>query len=147
MVIRCKVTSSKAAAGNSDDVESEGGNTSAKSGNAYGGDGGDATAKGGNATAGNIAVVKQHNYSENKGCGCEPKKDQWSKDEKSKFDWKPNGGGSGSEQDNDSDIDQGDNEANGGDPKAYGGDGGDAETGNEQKFNGNAISWPSPFRF
>ena len=43
-----------------------------------------------------------------------------------------------SKVENDSDIDQGDNTATGGDATANGGKGGDADTGNKQKFNGNA---------
>jgi hypothetical protein len=38
-------------------------------------------------------------------------------------------------------VKQGDNEAKGGDATATGGDGGDADTGNEQKFNGNAFAF------
>jgi hypothetical protein len=42
-------------------VSSQGGNTSASSGNAYGGNGGNANATGGNATAGNLAGTWQGN--------------------------------------------------------------------------------------
>ena len=104
----------------------------AKSGNAYGGDGGDAKANGGDGDASNNAVVKQHNYVQDDGCGCDSKNH--------KFDGKRNQHDESSVK-NDSDIDQGDNTATGGDATANGGNGGDADTGNTQKFNGNALAF------
>ena len=44
-------------------AESEGGDTYAKSGDAYGGDGGDAKSYGGDADASDRAKVRQHNES------------------------------------------------------------------------------------
>src|SRR5437763_11283609 len=94
--------------GNSD---VEGGNTSAKSGDAYGGDanGGKANANGGDAS--NNAVVKGSNDSQSSDtCGCESQKP-------SKFDGFSNyegGHGSDVDQKNNPDITQGDNSANGG---------------------------------
>jgi hypothetical protein len=106
-------------------VSAQGGDTSAKSGDAYGGDGGNAKAHGGDATAGNIAVVKQVNASKGddkrSDCGCEPSK--------------------GDEQSNESWIGQGGNYALGGNGEAQGGYGGDANSGNLQEGNGNA--WAS----
>ena len=115
--------------GDDNEVEAEGGDTYAKSGNAYGGDGGDAKAYGGDGDASNNAVVKQHNYVQDDGCGCDSKNH--------KFDGKRNQHDESSVK-NDSDIDQGDNTATGGDATANGGNGGNADTGNTQKFNGNA---------
>src|SRR5437763_1444575 len=98
--------------GNSD---VEGGNTSAKSGDAYGGDanGGKANANGGDAS--NNAFVWGQNSSQN-------------------------GGGSDVEQQNNPDVTQGDNSADGGTADANGGDGGGANSGNTQKYDGNAFS-------
>jgi len=52
--------------------------------------------------------------------------------------------GSGSSQSNRSDVKQGSPEATGGNADAYGGDGGDANTGNTQKYNGNAYAKSEP---
>ncbi len=66
--------------GDRSEAEAKGGDTSAKSGDAYGGDGGDAKAEGGDGDASNNAFVKQSNESEggskhgsydDKGCGCD----------------------------------------------------------------------------
>ncbi len=94
-------------------AEAEGGDTTAWSGDAQGGNGGDASARGGDAYAWNYAQVGQSN----------------SADDPS---------GSRTEQDNESWIDQGDNTATGGNAEATGGDGGYANTGNTQSYNGNA---------
>ena len=120
--------------GNSE-AKAKGGDTSAKSGDAYGGDGGDAKAKGGDGDASNNAWVEQRNKSDDgkptggskyddKRCGCQERKHD-----------------DGSSQSNRSDVRQGSNEAKGGDATANGGDGGNADTGNEQKYNGNAFAF------
>jgi hypothetical protein len=116
------------------EADAKGGDTSAESGDAKGGDGGDAKAVGGDADSSNEASVKQSNESwghdegrDHHGCGCHGKKDD----------------GSGS-QSNSSEIGQGSPEATGGHAGAEGGDGGSADTGNKQKYNGNAYAKASP---
>jgi hypothetical protein len=108
-------------------AESQGGDTSAKSGDANGGDGGNAKASGGDAKAGNIASVKQVSSSDDGhgSCGCGSEK-RSSKE-----------GGSG----NHSKVEQGPNAASGGNGSATGGNGGNANTGNEQVLNGNSVSF------
>jgi hypothetical protein len=96
--------------------DSQGGNTSAKSGDAQGGDGGNAKATGGDAKAGNVASVKQSSSSDGA---------------------KKSSEGSG----NKSKVEQGENEAAGGPAQAVGGDGGPANSGNVQAFNGNSVSY------
>jgi hypothetical protein len=95
--------------------DSQGGNTSAKSGDAQGGDGGNAKASGGDAKAGNVAAVKQSSSD-----GARKSSD-----------------GSA----NRSKVEQGDNEASGGQAQAAGGHGGHANSGNVQAFNGNSVSY------
>jgi hypothetical protein len=95
--------------------DSQGGNTSAKSGDAQGGDGGNAKASGGDAKAGNVASVKQSSA---------------------------DGAGKSSEGPaNKSKVEQGENEASGGPAQATGGHGGSANSGNVQAFNGNSVSY------
>ena len=101
-------------------ARAEGGDTSAKSGDAYGGDGGDAKATGGDAGAWNEADAKQANEA---GERHRKGRDEWSSLENGAL------------------LEQGDPEAEGGKAKAEGGDGGDADTGNVQFGNGNALSF------
>ena len=97
-------------------TESEGGDTYAKSGDAYGGDGGDAKSYGGDADASDRAYVNQGNKSSGGGYG------------------------KGPDQDNESYVKQGDDEATRGNSEAFGGNGGDADTGNIQFLNGNSVA-------
>ena len=111
------------------DAKSEGGKTTAKSGDAYGGDGGDAKASGGDADASDRAGIEQNSHGSGHG------------DDHGK------GRGRGDDRGNESSVRQGDDRARGGDAKAFGGDGGDADTGNIQIGNGNslAVSLGLPF--
>ena len=109
--------------------DSQGGNTSAKSGDAYGGNGGNAKASGGDAKAGNVAHVvqksKSHGRKKHRPCD----KVRIVKDEKS-----------GGEADR-SKVKQGEyNLADGGPAQASGGYGGWANTGNFQEGNGNSFA-------
>jgi hypothetical protein len=117
--------------GKHSDASARGGDTSAKSEDAYGGDGGDANATGGDADASNDAGLHQSNESADRhhhgyDCGSDRKKDD-----------------EGSSQSNESSVKQGDPTADGGEAAAEGGDGGSADTGNEQYGNGNA--WAEVF--
>jgi hypothetical protein len=111
------------------DADARGGDTEAKSGDAYGGDGGNAKASGGDADASNGAFVDQRNES----YGGE--QDHWYGCCRSKQDDREE-----SSQSNSSDVVQGSPSATGGDADATGGDGGNADTGNEQFLNGNSIA-------
>jgi hypothetical protein len=128
------------AAGKKAKAESQGGDTSAKSGDAYGGDGGNAKAGGGDAKAGNVAHVDQkgeaHGKKKHRPCD----KVHVVKDATS-------GGGA-----NRSTVWQGwKNVAFGGPAQAEGGRGGFANSGNVQEGNGNSFakaeSWEVPFVF
>jgi hypothetical protein len=119
--------------GKHSEANAKGGDTRAKSGDAYGGDGGNAKAVGGDAHASNKAGVKQLNLSSGKRhgeCGCFGKK----------------GFDKGSSQSNTSEVRQGSPTADGGDAGAEGGYGGDADTGNKQFGNGNAYAKSAPRR-
>ncbi len=102
-------------------ASSRGGDTTAISGDAYGGNGGNADANGGSARAGNESSTQQSNSSSGGDDGF------WN-------------GGQTQGQSNWSSTHQGDNYATGGDANAYGGNGGDASTGNKQVGNGNALT-------
>jgi hypothetical protein len=135
-----------------DDAKAEGGDTSAKSGDAYGGDGGDAKASGGDANASNDAESEQVNWSKGEehgswqdhghkgdGYGDHGHKGDGPKGDGPKG---PRGKDHGEDsQENLSWIHQGDPKAKGGKAKAEGGDGGDADTGNVQFGNGNALAF------
>jgi hypothetical protein len=111
-------------------AKAEGGDTSAKSGDAYGGDGGDAKASGGDAHASNEAKVES-----DRGHGHDQSGDRCKRHEKGSRK-------SSSKKGQGSSIEQGDPKAKGGKAKAWGGDGGDADTGNTQFGNGNALALP-----
>ena len=100
-------------------ADSQGGDTSAKSGDAEGGDGGNAKAAGGDAKAGNVAYAKQAVVS--------------AKGKHGKSSAQAERSGSSNQ------VEQGDNAASGGDAAAAGGNGGSAKTGNKQAFNGNSL--------
>ena len=97
------------------------------SGNATGGNGGNASAQGGNANASNDAQVGQVNES----------RAPATPGAAGKFCCHQN---SGSKQENESTIHQGDNDATGGNANATGGNGGNADTGNTQEGNSNALA-------
>ena len=95
------------------ETRSEGGDTHAKSGDAYGGNGGDAKARGGDADASDRVEARE------RGCGR----------------------GRGKREEKGSWLEQGDDRAFGGPAYAEGGDGGDADTGNTQFLNGNSLAF------
>jgi hypothetical protein len=117
------------AAGPKAKAESQGGDTSAKSGDASGGDGGNAKASGGDAKAGNVAHVVQKSRSHGKKKHRPCDKVRIVKDEQS--------GGEA----NRSKVEQGwENLAEGGLAQAEGGWGGFANSGNVQEGNGNSFA-------
>ncbi len=109
-------------------------------GDADGGHGGDAKATGGDAESSNQADVAQENWGGGgHGSGPHGDKPEWG-------DCDPCGGKhrgkhEADSQENVSRVEQGDPEAKGGKAKAEGGDGGDADTGNVQFGNGNALAF------
>jgi hypothetical protein len=117
------------AAGPKAKSESQGGDTSAKSGDAQGGDGGNAKASGGDAKAGNVAHVVQKSKAHGKKKHRRCDKVRVVKD-----------GESGGEA-NQSTVEQGwENLAEGGPAQASGGWGGFANSGNFQEGNGNSFA-------
>jgi hypothetical protein len=109
--------------------DSQGGNTSAKSGDAQGGDGGNAKASGGDAKAGNVAHVVQRSKSHGKKKHRPCNKVRVVKDDRS------------SGEANSSKVEQGwENLAEGGPAQAEGGWGGFANSGNYQDGNGNSFA-------
>ena len=134
--------------GGKSEAEAKGGNTSACSGNARGGNGGNANAQGGNANASNDAQVHQQNSSVSSGehpCwdGCKPEQPRPRGSPATAASPAAPGATTttqGSKQENESTIHQGDNDATGGNATATGGNGGNADTGNTQSYNGNALA-------
>jgi len=114
-------------------ADADGGDTHAKSGDAYAGDGGDAKAIGGDAKSSTEgrhehADRSDHNWSEHDG---------QDEDHCEKHGDGPRGKGpKGGKSEHRGDAPK----ATGGEAKAYGGDGGHANTGNVQFLNGNAFA-------
>jgi len=117
--------------------DSQGGNTSAKSGDAQGGDGGNAKASGGDAKAGNVAHVVQRSKAHGK------KKHRPCDEVRVIKDKKAGGEANRSKVEQEPNIDEG------GPAQAEGGWGGFANTGNFQEGNGNSFakaeSWQEVF--
>ena len=113
--------------GENSNVQAFGGDTTAESDDADGGDGGDAEdIEGGDAIAGNIGIQDADNDADVDNVAVLALVIDA-------------GGDTGVIQDNDLDMTQGANTATGGAATGTGGDGGDANTGNEQDTNGNAV--------
>jgi hypothetical protein len=128
------------------DAEAKGGDTYAKSGDAYGGHGGDAKAIGGDADASNEAYSKHVDRGGWKGDhGHGHKGDPCREDEHEKKGGYGKKGGKKGKPHGPA-IEQGHPYADGGKGKAKGGDGGDADTGNKQFGNGNALALTFPLR-
>ena len=108
-------------------TRSEGGDTSARSGDAYGGNGGDAKSRGGDADASDRVESRESNrrHGERWERGCRHDRGKRRGER---------------HQENRSRVEQGDDRAFGGPAYAEGGDGGDADTGNTQFLNGNSLA-------